>query len=186
MTATEPDSPLVIGKPVRFGPGRARHVIETQLAELYFTGRATSPAPVPGPRLSLRSATERGGFVDGGWWPYSLDLGQELPAVLRALFEHGYAVHRVTYNLIGWTSPPATLTVDGRVISLGGVRNQSRSSITLVDTDNTNSATVNRLHLVVVPPDTEQVIAERALRLSGQDGYRFRPAEILVQAAGRH
>jgi hypothetical protein len=134
------------------------------------------------PRLALRSATERGGFVDGGWWPRSLDLAMELPDVLLALFASGYVVHRVTYNLVGWQQPPPTIAVAGRRISLGGVRNQSRSSITLVDTANTNSPTVNRLNLVVVPPDSDPWVADRALRMAGQDGLRLRPSEILVQA----
>lgn len=138
-----------------------------------------------GVRLRLRSATERGGLVDGGWWPRSLDLALELPPVLAELFATGYAVHRVTYSLVAWDSPPTRLTVAGRQISLGGLRNQSRSSITLVDTANTNSATVNRLQLVVVPPDASPLVAERALRLAGQDGYRFRAAEILEQAQRR-
>lgn len=133
-------------------------------------------------RLALRSATERGGFVDGGWWPRSLDLAAELPDVLLTLFASGYLIHRVTYNLVGWQQPPPAITVAGRRISLGGVRGQSRYSITLVDTTNTNSATVNRLNLVVVPPDSDQWVAERALRLAGQDGLRLRPLEILAQA----
>ena len=134
------------------------------------------------PRLALRSATERGGFVDGGWWPRSLDLATELPDVLLALFASGYVVHRVTYSLVGWQQPPPAITVAGRRISLGGVRNQSRSSITLVDTANTNSPTVNRLNLVVVPPDSDPWVADRALRMAGRDGLRLRPSEILVQA----
>lgn len=130
----------------------------------------------------MRSVTERGGFVDGGWWPRSLDLAIELPPVLEVLDRAGYQVHRVTYNLVSWDSPPNRITLADRVVSLGGVRNQSRSSITLVDTAHTNSAMVNRLQLVVIAPDTDPVVAERALRLAGQDGYRFRPAEILEQA----
>ncbi|MDQ2957238.1 MAG: DUF5994 family protein [Actinomycetota bacterium] len=133
----------------------------------------------------MRSATERGGFVDGGWWPRSLELASELPPVLAQLFAAGYAVHRVSYNLTGWQAPPTKMTVSGNLVTLTGFRNQSRSSITLVDTANTNSATVNRLELVVVPPDTDPAIAERALRLAGQDGYRFRAAEIMEQARRR-
>jgi len=133
-------------------------------------------------RLTLCSATERGGFVDGGWWPHSLDLATELPDVLLALFASGCVVHRVTYSLVGWQQPPAAITVLGRRISLGGVRNQSRSSITLVDTTHTNSSMVNRLNLVVIPPDSEPWVAERALRMAGRDGLRLRPSEILVQA----
>lgn len=136
-------------------------------------------------RLRMRSATERGGFVDGGWWPHSLDLAAELPPVLAALDAAGYPVHRVTYNLVSWQLPPASLTVAGRLISLGGVRNQSRASITLVDTAHTNSAMVNRMHLVVIPPDADPMFAERALRLAGADGGRLRPAEVLQAAAGR-
>jgi len=137
------------------------------------------------PRLRLRSATERGGFVDGGWWPRSLDLAGELPAMITALIDAGCTVHKVSYNLTGWQIPPSKLTVGGSVLTLTGHRNQSRSSITLIDTANTNSATVSRLELVVVPPDTDPIIAERALQMAGKDGLRLRSAEILMRAKSR-
>ncbi|MGI8667379.1 MAG: DUF5994 family protein [Jatrophihabitans sp.] len=161
-------------------------MIESDLVER--TGQPDSaefiePTEVELPvRLRLRSATERGGFVDGGWWPRTLDLSVELPPVLSALFDTGYAVDRVAHNLTSWPAPPAQLTVNGRLVRLGGFRNQNRCSITLIDTAHSNAATVNRLEIVVIAPDTEPAVAERALRLAGQDGYRFRAAEILQQA----
>lgn len=131
-------------------------------------------------RLKLRSATERGGFVDGGWWPRSLDLGFELPTLLSEMFAFGYQVHRVSYNMNHWHSP-AKLKVDGREIRLGGFRNQSRHSISLLD-NTSDAAVVSWLEIVVIPPDTEPDVAERALELAGRDGYRFRAPEILQQA----
>jgi uncharacterized protein DUF5994 len=163
-------------------PGSALRMFKLDIIEARPEAVSTDFSPV---RLRMRSATERGGFVDGGWWPRSLDLSVELPPVLAELYAAGYAVDRVGHNLIAWQSPPKLLTVCGKQVTLNGFRNQNKSSITLIDTANSNAATVNRLELVVIPPDTDTVVAERALRLAGQDGYRFRAAEILQQARYR-
>jgi hypothetical protein len=143
-------------------------------------GAAASRTEPLAPRLRMRSATERGGFVDGGWWPRSTELGVELPPLLSVLFAEGYQVHRVSYNLVGWQSPPR-LTVEGFVVRLGGFRGQSRHSMSLLD-NSSNSAVVSRLEIVIVPPETDAVIAERILLLAGRDGGRLRAAEIVEQA----
>ncbi len=160
-------------------------MFELDLLDPTHSSTMARPAEDDGLRLRLRSATERGGFVDGGWWPHSLDLAAEIPAMLTRLFEVGCTVHKVSYNLTGWQTPPTKMTVCDQSLTLTGHRNQSRSSITLIDTSNSNSATVNRLELVVVPPDCEPMVAERALRMAGQDGFRLRAAEILEQARRR-
>ena len=159
-----------------------------------MTTLETLPVPVPADlletttpnlaaRLRLRpcdlDAAE--GFVDGGWWPRSLDLRIELPPLLAEVWSAGYDVFRVSYNLTAWhPAPPRTLTVSGRLVKLGGYRTQHPASISLVD-----SSGWKRLDLMVIPPQTDPVFAERALALAGLAGDLHRPGDILEQASRR-
>jgi hypothetical protein len=136
------------------------------------------PAESSGVRLRLRSDANVGGFVDGGWWPRSLDLSAELPPLLTAMWSAGYDVFRVVYNLTAWDPAPRRLTVSSRRVKLGGYRLQDKASISLVD-----SGGRKRIDLVVVPPQTDPVIAGRALALAGLDGDSHRAPEILASAS---
>jgi hypothetical protein len=128
-------------------------------------------------RLHLRSPNHVGGFVDGGWWPRSLDLTVELPPLLTAMWSDGYDVFRVMYNLTAWDPAPHSLSVSGRRVKLGGYRLQDKASISLV-----GDGGWKRVDLVVVPPHTDPVVAERALTLAGLDADPHRAAELLDPA----
>ena len=73
------------------------------------TPRVTTTAA--GARVRFRT-TPVPGFVDGGWWPRSLDLAAELPGLVRAARASGRPVFRVMYSLSAWQRPPRTITVD--------------------------------------------------------------------------
>jgi hypothetical protein len=136
-------------------------------------------SPSDGLRLRRRDPGIAGGFVDGGWWPHSLDLSVELPPLLAELSSSGYDIHRVTYNLAAWDPAPRSLTVSGRLVKLGGYRTQDTASITLIDTSGWK-----RIDLVVVAPQTKPEIAERVLALAGLDGDLHRIGQILDLAHG--
>jgi Family of unknown function (DUF5994) len=138
----------------------------------------TACEPSGGSRLHLRSPADVGRFVDGGWWPRSLDLSVELPPLLTAMWSAGYDVFRIVYNLTAWDPAPRRLTVSGRRVTLAGYRLQDKASISLVD-----SGGWKRIVLVVVPTQTDPVVARRALALAGLDGDPHRAAEILAQAS---
>jgi hypothetical protein len=140
--------------------------------------QTTTPAP-KGLRLRLRDPRDDDGFVDGGWWPRSLDLRVELPPLLTQMWSAGYDVFRVSYNMTAWHPvPPRRLIVSGRLVKLGGYRTQDPASISLVD-----SSGWKRVELVVIAPQTDPVMAERALVLAGLHGDLHRPKEILEQAS---
>jgi len=130
-----------------------------------------------GLRLRLRGPGVVGGFVDGGWWPRTRDLSIELPPLLVAMYSAGYDVRRVMYNITAWDRAPRRMTVGGRLVKLGGFHTQNAAAISLVDPSGRQ-----RIDLVVVPPGTDPVIAERALALAGRDGDPRRPAQILERA----
>jgi hypothetical protein len=114
------------------------------------------------------------GFVDGGWWPRSDDLAAELPELLAQMSTAGYQVRRVAYNLDAWDPAPRRLTVAGRVVRLGGFRTQNAAEIDLVD-----SAGSERTALVVIPPQADPAMAERALTLAATAADNSRPDEVL-------
>jgi Family of unknown function (DUF5994) len=173
-------SPLVIKQSarIRTGSARAMTALETPTAVRLSDPRQTAPGPSDAPRLHLRSPANVGEFVDGGWWPRSLDLSVELPPLLTAMWSARYDVFRIVYNLTAWDPAPRRLIVSGRRVKLGGFRLQDKASISLVD-----SGGRKRIDLVVVPPLTDPVVAGRALALAGLDGDPHRAAEILDRAS---
>jgi hypothetical protein len=132
-------------------------------------------------RLVLRrpgGAFER--FVDGGWWPHSLELTAELPALISAAEAAGLgSVRRVSYHLSGWNPAPRRAAMLGRVIKLSGYRTQPAAAISLVD-----GSGWDHIDIVVIPPDTDPDVARRALEIAGDDDDQHRAAEILELAAG--
>jgi hypothetical protein len=127
-------------------------------------------------RISLRRPAGTGEFVDGGWWPRSLDLIAELPALLTAAGAAGYGqVHRVSFALNAWDGPPPRKsTMLNHVVKLGGFRAQEPAEMSLVD-----SSGWKRVTVVVVPPGTDPVVARHALAMAGTAGDRHRAREIL-------
>src|ERR1051326_269019 len=74
--------------------------------EFFDFTHARLPRPAPrasaGLRLRRRDPSVADGFVDGGWWPRSLDLSVELPPLLAELSRAGHDVAHVTYNPAAW------------------------------------------------------------------------------------
>jgi uncharacterized protein DUF5994 len=84
------------------------------------------------PRLRMKPDTPPSGVVDGAWWPRSRDLADQLPALLIELWDRLGGVERVSYNLTAWPGAPRRISVDGRLVRLGGYRTQDPLSIDLV------------------------------------------------------
>jgi hypothetical protein len=131
------------------------------------------------PSITLRDPADAGGLVDGGWWPRSLDLIAELPALLEAVEAAGYReVRRVSYALTAWDGqPPRRVTILNHVVKLGGFQSQNPAEIALVD-----SSGWKRINLMVVPPRTDPAVARRALTMAGLGGAQHPAHEILELA----
>lgn len=134
------------------------------------------PPAAAGLRAVLRKPGDAAAYVDGGWWPYSLDLVAELPPLISAVEAAGYGeIRRVSYALTGWDGqPPRRSTMLNRVVKLGGFQSQSPAEISLVDRSERK-----RIILVVVPPGTDPAVARRALSMAGRNGDRHRARDIL-------
>ena len=140
------------------------------------------PASSPDLRVTLRRPSGVGTFVDGGWWPHSLDILVELPALLAAVEAAGYGeIRRITYALTAWNGPPRRkAAMLNRIVKLGGFRYQDPAEICLVD-----SGGWKRVTLTVVPPSAAPVLAQHALAIAGTNGDVHHAREILDLAA-RH
>ena len=129
-------------------------------------------------RLRLRSLDAPSGrHLDGGWWPHSRDLAQELPPLVTELSRTGFTTVRVVYRLHGWTETTRRMTIAGRRISLGGYRKQADDTIALLD-----GSGQRRLELLVIPPGTDPAVADRALTQAALDGDPESGAEVLLRA----
>ncbi len=125
----------------------------------------TDPTSPPTPRLRMKPPGPASGHVDGGWWPRSLDLADELPDLLTELAGRVGPVDRVSYNLTSWSTAPRRLTVDGRSLRLSGYHRQNAHILDLVN--GRGSVTP----LLVVPPDfTPDRAAASLSRASEPDG----------------
>ncbi|MBF6338795.1 hypothetical protein IU450_23285 [Nocardia abscessus] len=88
----------------------------------------TTPGwPVPStsrPRLEFDAAG-----TGGVWRPRGNDLVTELPDVLTALGVRIGPIHRVTYHLDEWTTPPRKLANGGRQVRLDGYRHKPAHTV---------------------------------------------------------
>jgi len=116
-----------------------------------------TPSPDTGTRLRMKSATPAPGPVDGGWWPRTRDLADELPTLLEAMTARLGRIDRVTYHLADWPATDRRLPFDDGVVRLEGFRSQASGSLTVIGWNR------NRLTLRVVPPETAPADARKAL-----------------------
>jgi hypothetical protein len=136
----------------------------------------TSGTSGGGPRLSLAAVRGRGS-VDGGWWPQTLNLADELPGLVTALSTTDETITRVSVNGDSWTDIPNRVaqpgrpalrvswfrTLDPHVVTLGGGRRP-------------------RIRILVIPPDAAAGPASEVLRLAAAGRLAGPPGQILRDA----
>ena len=127
--------------------------------------------------MRVHGAAAHQGLVDGAWWPRSLDLAAELPALIEALIGTGFDARRVSYSLEGWQHVPRRLNASGRVLKLGGFNTLGTAIISVID-----SSGRARLELVVIPPGSDKAFAARVLA-AGRDASDSRRADEMLEAA---
>ena len=131
---------------------------------MVITERTPTTIPVAEPdgyppvRLSLKPPGSPPGLLDGAWWPHSRDLTRELTFLTDLLEPLWGRVTRVTVNPTHWPVVPRKVSVNGHVIKVGWFRQeQDPHQLMLL------SYNVGRWDLLVVPPGTTAVAAERLM-----------------------
>lgn len=133
----------------------------------------------PSPRISFRQPVSESGSLDAAWWPRSRDLTTEAPLLVDAMRTAGRDITRVTYNLRAWDLAPRLLPVRSGTVRLGGYNTSDPLMIRLSDTRGGE-----RIDVLVVPPETEARVAQRALRLAAVEGSALTAAEVMTAASG--
>ena len=97
---------------------------------------------------------------------------------MDVLWSGGHEITRVTYHLSSWDPAPRRVTIDGRVLRLGGFATGDAHTIKLSDAWRRES-----IDILVVAPDTEAALAERILLLASTADNLYSASEILTHAA---
>ena len=113
--------------------------------------------PSDAPRLQLKPGPPAAAHLDGAWWPRSRALTTEVPPLLDELHDRVGSVALVGYHSNAWEPVPAELNVRGRSVRFQGFTSDNPHTLIVIGTDS------RRVALLVVPPDTTGVAADRAL-----------------------
>ena len=97
------------------------------------------------------------GALDGGWWPYTRNLAEELPILLAAVASRFGPVARISLNVLAWDTLPEEIPAGDRVVQLAWFRACDAHTIRLVGTGSWH------LDVLVIPPDTAAANATAAL-----------------------
>jgi hypothetical protein len=127
-----------------------------------------------GLRLRLDSTLARGGSLDGGWWPRSMDPEAELPDLIRGLESSLGVITRVALNLDAWDSAPRRLVVDGRRVHVGWFHAMNAHTIGVT------SASRDRFVLLVVPPEATPAAAASAMTVAAEPANTAGAADLLA------
>ncbi|MBF6338520.1 hypothetical protein IU450_21875 [Nocardia abscessus] len=110
------------------------------------------------PRLRLKPKAERGGYIDGAWWPRSSELTAELPDLLAVLTVRLGPIWRVVYDPTCWSDTPRQTTVHGgQTVRLDSYPFELWNTMYVFGRDN------DLLVLRVIPSATDDDIAHTAL-----------------------
>lgn len=129
-------------------------------------------------RLKLKPKAPATGYVDGAWWPRTLDLSAELPALLVVLAVRLGPIRRVSYNLGTWEAAPRRLPIgDGPPVRLSGFNSQHPYTIDVIALDGPT------LTLLVVPPAANPAAAHRILMMASRRDNVDSIDELLMATA---
>ncbi|WP_405583768.1 DUF5994 family protein [Streptomyces sp. NBC_01190] len=112
----------------------------------------------PPVRLSLVPPDRGPVRIDGAWWPRTDDLTRELLPLLAALGVRWGRISHITVDGSAWSDGPPAIVLGGHTIRVNRSANTAhRDAICLV------CRGVGRCDLIVVPPETARVQADRTL-----------------------
>ncbi|MGV4926889.1 hypothetical protein K2224_32605 (plasmid) [Streptomyces sp. BHT-5-2] len=123
--------------------------------------------------LRLETTQERGGVLDGAWWPRSRDIGAELPGLITALTEHLGPVTRVGLDESAWQELPTRLAIDDRVVRIDSFP-VGDDTVLITRGENDHFA------LLVVPPDAAPDAARAAMTRAVWADNVTRAEQILI------
>ena len=141
-----------------------------------ISGNIDRPSAIAAPelRLSLKAGDRPSGYVDGAWWPASLDLIAEIPSLVTQLPAEWGSVDRVSYDPAAWLPAPRWLAAAGRRVRLDSFRGRRPT-----DAIHVVGAGRRALTLLVIPPSTDSRQAAATLRRAGTTGNQETTDDLL-------
>jgi len=131
-------------------------------------------------RLTLKSVAPITGYVDGGWWPHSRDLGSEACGLARAVTLRLGPVREIAYALDAWAPAPHHVEIGsaggGRRVKLVGFASQDPSVVLVTGQSG------RTLGLLVVPPESPDLAGHAAMNRAARAGNAESPQELLAEA----
>lgn len=137
----------------------------------------TAAGPEETARVLFRHSSANDGLLDAGWWPRSRDMAAELPGLLHMVWASGLEVVHVSYALGFWDPVQRRLNIGGRLVHLSGFHTQLPGLVSL-----TSRSGRGRIDVLVVPPDTEPAVADRALAIVTAEPSPDHPTQVLDRA----
>ncbi|MFC9913034.1 DUF5994 family protein [Streptomyces sp. NPDC059862] len=123
--------------------------------------------------LRLTTTHERGGILDGAWWPRSRNLTAELPGLISALTERLGPITRIGLDSAAWDEMPTRMTIDDRVVHIDVFSvGDDTALVTRGDQD--------YFSLLVVPPDTPPEAARAAMTEAVRTDNPKQAQQILI------
>jgi hypothetical protein len=132
----------------------------------------TPAVAAPAVRTAFPTARADRAVLDGGWWPHSYEAADELPGLVRALDERFGPIRRLLLSSTAWEGQVRRLTVGDRVVRVGWFGSVD-PGLLVATTDRGD-----QIDLLVVPPETAEPDAKRAMDTAADPANRLRPAAI--------
>ncbi len=134
-------------------------------------------------RLALKAVAPTTGYVDGGWWPHSRDLGAEAGDLARSVTLRLGPVCEIAYALDAWEAAPHHVengAADrGRRVELVGFASQDPNVVLVTGKSG------RTLGLLVIPPETPDPAGHDAMNRAASAGNAESPAALLAAAGVR-
>jgi hypothetical protein len=134
-------------------------------------------------RLTLKSIAPITGYVDGGWWPHSRDLGAEAGDLALAVTLRLGSILRIAYALDAWEPAPHHVAIgsadEGRWVELVGYASQDPSVVLVTGESGLT------LGLLVVPPESPDPAGHDAMNRAARAGNAESPRELLAAVGVR-
>jgi hypothetical protein len=131
-------------------------------------------------RLTLKAVAPTTGYVDGGWWPHSRDLGAEAGDLARAVTLRLGPVREIAYALDAWEAAPHRVengaADEDRRVELVGFASQDPNVVLVTGTSG------RTLGLLVIPPETPDRAGHDAMNRAARAGNAESPATLLAAA----
>ncbi|MCD7440554.1 hypothetical protein K4B79_20305 [Streptomyces lincolnensis] len=124
--------------------------------------------------VRLETTPDRGGVLDGAWWPRSRDIAAELPVLVAALTEHLGPITRVGLDTVAWDALPTRLVVDDRVVHVDSFPVGD-------DTVLVTRGEADHFSLLVIPPHATPEAAHAAMAEAVRADNVTGAAQILIE-----